>query len=166
MADKFDAILPKIVPLLKMLGSCTEGEAVNVINALRLKLTNAGLDIYALVERIEKPGFSEDEMREIYDKAYTEGRTDGVEQGRRSAVIAAAPLLGALADDVGTGINGYSWREIAQHCADNKHHLASNWEREFVESVVEKLTHYYSSPTPKMANSLRHIFLNRFAGRI
>jgi hypothetical protein len=38
MTDKLAAIVPKIAPLLRMLGSCTDGEAVNVINALRLKL--------------------------------------------------------------------------------------------------------------------------------
>jgi hypothetical protein len=165
MTEKLDAVLPRIAPLLRMLSSGADGEVVNAVSALRRVLANAGLDIHVLVERIESPGFSESEMTEICDKAYAQGHADGAEHGRRSAIIAAAQPMGIFADDVGNGINGYSWLKIAQHCARNIHRLSA-WEREFAESMAEKLTNLYSAPTPKQAASLRRIFCSKFAGRI
>ena len=167
MTDKLDVIIPKITPLIRLLSSPTEPEAVAALRMLLRLLDKNGLDIHALADRVEQP-LSAGEMQAIYDAGYQKGHADGADQGRRSAVLAAAQPGHLQAPDasVGDGVNGYLWQEIARHCALNKHRLANDWEREFVESVDEKLTHHYSAPTPKMASSLRRIFLNRFTGKI
>jgi hypothetical protein len=53
MADKFDDLMPKVLPLLRMLGSGTDGEVVNAVALLRRVLASANLDIHVIVERIE-----------------------------------------------------------------------------------------------------------------
>src|SRR4029077_8941132 len=96
------------------------------------------------VDRIEHGGdekLSATEMQQIYDQAYAKGHADGAEQGRRSAVIAAAMPMNMLdTSDIGPGVNGYSWLEIAHYCADNKHRVFRDRDREFIESVFEQLT--------------------------
>jgi hypothetical protein len=166
MTDKFDAVMPKLVPLLRMLSSSAEREVLTAVHALLRVLSNAGLDIHALVERFEQGGdtpLNAAEMQKIYDAAYSKGFTDGTEHGRRSAVLAAQPR-GTFAVSVDSEINGYSWQEIAQHCAANKH-LFYGKDLEFVESIAEQLT-YRSSPSPAQAKWLRDLFMRKFQGRI
>ena len=145
MSDKLNAVLPKIAPLLRRLTSSADNEVISAAHLLLRVLANAGLDVHALVDRIEHGGgddkLSAGEMQKIYDAAYSKGHADGCEQGRRSAVIATAPSMGVFAsrfsDDVGPGVNGYSWIDIARHCADNKYRLNRDKDREFVESVFD-----------------------------
>ncbi len=93
MTEKLDAVLPKLVPLIRMLSSTAEREVLNAVRALLRLLAGVGLDIHALAERIEHGGdapLSAAEMQRIYDKAYEKGFAKGAEQGRRSVVLAAA----------------------------------------------------------------------------
>ena len=80
-------------------------------------------------------------MQQIYDTAYAKGHADGAEQGRRSAVIAAAMPMGMFADGTSapesTATPGI---EIAHYCADNKHRVSRDRDREFIDSVFEQLT--------------------------
>jgi hypothetical protein len=166
MTEKLDAVMPKLVPLIRMLSSTAEREVLTAVRALLRLLASAGLDIHALVERVERGGneqLSAGEMQQIYDAAYEKGFSDGAEHGRRSAVIAAQPR-GTFAISVDSEINGYSWQEIAQHCAANKH-LFYGKDLDFVESIAEQLT-YRSSPTPAQAKWLRDLFMRKFGGRI
>jgi hypothetical protein len=166
MTEKLDAVMPKLVPLLRMLSSSVEREVLTAVRALLRLLASAGLDIHALVERVERGGdekLSAGEMQRIYDAAYEKGFSDGAEHGRRSAVIAAQPR-GTFAISVDSGINGYSWQEIAQHCAANKH-LFYGKDLDFVESIAEQLT-YRGSPSPAQAKWLRDLFTRKFGGRI
>jgi hypothetical protein len=170
---KLDAVVPKLARLLGMLTSNADGEVVNTAHALLQVLTNAGLDIHVLVSRIEHGKHKEDgklsaaEMQKIYDTAYAKGHADGAEQGRRSAAISAAMPMAMLdTSDVGPGINGYSWLEIAHYCADNKHRLSRDRDREFIDSVFEQLTSAHRPISPPQAKWLRDIFKQRFAGRI
>ena len=114
MSDKFNAIMPKLASRLRMLSSSADMEVLNAARALLQVLANAGLDIHALVERIQHGGGDEKlsaaEMQKIYDVAYAKGHADGAEQGRRSAVIAAAMPMGIIdTSNVGPGVNGYGW---------------------------------------------------------
>ena len=107
------------------------------------------------------------EMQKIYDAAYAKGHADGAEQGRRSAVIAAAMPMAMLdTSDVGPGVNGYSWLEIAHYCADNKHRVSRDRDREFIDSIFEQLASSRRPISPPQAKWLRDIFKQRFAGRI
>jgi hypothetical protein len=166
MTEKFDAVMPQIVKLIRMLSSRTEHEVLAAVRALMRLLTGAGLDIHALADRVEHGGdekLSAGEMQQIYDAAYAKGFTDGSQHGRRSAVIAAQPIS-IFAVSVDSEVNGYSWQQIAQHCAANKH-LFHGRDFDFIESIAEQLT-YRGSPTPAQAKWLRDLFMRKFAGRI
>ena len=41
--------------------------------------------------------------------------------------------------DIGPGVNGYGWFEIAQHCAAHKDWIYRDRDREFVDSVYEQI---------------------------
>jgi hypothetical protein len=169
--EKLDAVVPKLIQPLRMLSSNTDGEAIAAVRAILRLLAAAGLDIHTLVSRVEhgkgdsKLGISQ--MQEIYEKGYADGHTEGVQQGRRSAVIAAAmPMSLVDTSDVGPGVNGYDWIQIAQYCTINKHRISRDRDREFVDSVFEQLTFGRRSISAPQAKWLRDIFNQRFAGRI
>ena len=72
MTDKFDDLMPKVLPLLRMLVSGTDGEVVNSITALRRILANADLDIHVIVERVEMSTVTA--RQQLYDFGYDDGR--------------------------------------------------------------------------------------------
>jgi hypothetical protein len=167
--SEFSVIAPKAAALVRMLTSTAEGEVLNAVRLLLQLLASAKLDIHALAERIEKGGNSKGaslnaaEMQLIYDKAYKKGFADGREHGRKSAIV-AGPSIGVFNAGVYSGLNGYSWQQIARHCAANKH-LFHGRDYEFVESVAEQLE-YRSTPSPAQAKWLKDLFMRRFDGRI
>ena len=189
MPDKLNALMPKIEPLLRRLSVGTpDNEIIIAVHLAQQLLAGNGLDIHDMVERfktlqqvlansgfdnnklaelLKNPPLSAGEMQSIYDKGYADGHAVGAEQGRRSAVIAAAMPMGMIdTTDVGPGVNGYSWLEIAHYCADNKHFIARDREREFIDSVFEQLASSRRPISPPQAKWLRDIFKQRFAGRI
>ena len=106
-------------------------------------------------------------MQTIYDKGFADGHSKGAEQGRRSAVIAAARPMGIMdTSDIGPGVNGHGWFEIAQHCAAHKDWIHRDKDREFVDSVYRADSASRQIPTPPQAKWLRDIFNQRFGGRI
>jgi hypothetical protein len=164
MPDGLDAIAGRIVALIRRLDSDQDGEALNAARALKRTLVNHGFDFHDLAERIEHGGeapLSAAEMQQIYDRAYEKGFSDGSEHGRHSAILAAAPPISVFA---GPGVNGYSWEQVAAHLALHKH-LFRGKALEFVESIGEKLARY-GRPTPRQADFLRDLFLNKCGGRI
>ena len=169
MTEKLDAVMPKIALLLRVVlgNGATDSERINAINAVRQKLNGIDSDIHVLVERIEHGGdetLSASEMQKIYDAAYAKGHADGAEQGRRSVVLAGATPIDVFAISLDDGVNGYSWGDIAVHCAANKH-LFHGKELDFIESMPGKIA-CYGSPTPPQAKWLRDIFLRKLGGRI
>jgi hypothetical protein len=102
------------------------------------------------------------EMQRIYDAAYQRGFADGSEHGRKSAIV-AGPSIGTVNTGVSCGVNGYSWREIASHCAANKH-LFHGRDYDFVEGLPEQLE--FRSISPAQAKWLKDLFMRRFNGRI
>ena len=156
---------------LRMLSSSADMEVLNAARALLQVLANAGLDIHALVERIQRGGDDEKlsaaEMQAIYDKGFANGHSKGAEQGRRSAVIAAAMPMGIIdTSDVGPGVNGYGWFEIAQHCAAHKDRIHRDKDARFRRDSVRADCRSRQIPTPPQAKWLRDIFNQRFGGRI
>src|SRR5262249_51860126 len=96
---KFNAIAPKAAALVRMLTSTAEGEVLNAVRLLLKLLASAGLDIYALAERIEKGGdnntkasLNAAEMQRIYDRAYQKGFADGSEHRRKNAIFAGPSI--------------------------------------------------------------------------
>jgi hypothetical protein len=170
MSNQFNAIMPKLASRLRMLSSDADREVINAARAVLNTLASVGLDIHALVERLEHGGnekLTAAEVQAIYDKGFADGHSKGAEQGRRSAVIATARPMGILdTSDVGPGVNGHSWFEIAQHCAAHKDRINRDKDRDFIDSIFEQMAIQGRSPSPRQAKWLRDIFNQRFGGRI
>lgn len=162
MADKLDALVPKILPLVRMFGSNSESEATNALRALVRLLYSAGLDIHALAARIEKPpkSLSEAEMRQIFEAGRAKGREEEIELRQRAVSVIASHV----ADDISDGYGGYSWREIAGHCLANLQRIPSN-HHGFIESVADRLADGRELTKPQ-AEYLRNLFRRHFNGTI
>jgi hypothetical protein len=165
-------IAKRAAALLRMLLAPSDGEKLNAVRSLVQLLAGVGLDIHILAElladRIEGKSsaaapLNAAEMQRIYDTAYQKGFADGSDHGRKSAIV-AGPSIGTFNSAVDSGVNGYSWRQIAAHCAANKH-LFHGRDFDFVESIAEQLE-YRGTPTPAQAKWLKDLFLRRFHGRI
>lgn len=171
MSDKFDDMLPKVLPLLRMLVSGIDGEVVNSIAALRRILSNADLDLHVIVERVEMSTVTA--RQKLYDVGYDDGREDEAEKQRREAVAArpkpsinARNLDDEFDDDVGPGINGFSWCAISRHLMTNLSRVRPK-DQSIVESVYRGLfSQGFVAPTPKQARWIRDIFIRQFAGTI
>jgi hypothetical protein len=157
--------------LTRMLIAPSDGEKLNAIRSLLQLLTNAGLDIHILAELLakrieEKPSESAPlnvaEMQRIYDAAYYKGFAEGSDYGRKTAII-AGPSIGTFSASIDS-VNGYTWQQIARHCASHKH-LFHGRDLDFVESVAEQLE-YRGAPSPAQAKWLKDLFMRRFKGRI
>lgn len=175
MADELDDLLPKILPLLRMLDSGSDGEIVNSVRALRRILITAGLDTHAIADRLEESTMAG--MQKIYQAGYDQRRIDEVEERRRNTSMFSSGMsayrgyqysANDFAGGVGGGINGYSWHAIAQHCAARIDSIPrpQSRDREFVESIAEQLDYALSQPTPRQAKWLRDIFNKYFQGKI
>lgn len=176
MPDRFAEIAPRAVRLVRMLASNIEFEVVLSVRALLQLLTNVNLTINAIADRLEivdrleseidrlknenKP-FNAAEMQALYDKGYQEGHAAGVEYGRKSAVLAGVAPLKVF--HAGTGVNGYTWKEIAEHCVRNSH-LFIGKDLEFVESVARQVQ--YKDVSPPQASWLHDLFIRRCGGKI
>ena len=116
-----------------------------------------------------------EDMHKIYDTELEHGRAEAVEATRRSAPPPpprpppAAPVSrpGEFTeyDDVGYGINNFSWTAIAQCCVEHPEKLNPGWERDHVPDIAEKVM-YWGTPTWKQANILKRVFFYRFQGKI
>jgi hypothetical protein len=167
-----NSIAERAAKVTRMFLAPTAGEKLNAISLLLKLLADVGLDIHIftelLVNRIEgkspEPApLNAAEMQHIYDAAYAKGFTDGSDHGRKGAIV-AGPSIGTFNSGVDSGVNGFAWRQIAQHCVINKH-LFYGRDLDFVESIAEQLG-YRGTPTPAQAKWLKDLFMRRFNGRI
>jgi hypothetical protein len=167
-----ESVAKRASGVIRMFTAPSDGEKLNAIKLLLQLLASAGLDIHILAEllakRIEgKPSepapLNAAQMQRIYDNAYQKGFADGSEHGRKSAIV-AGPSIGTFNIGINSGVNGYSWQEIARHCAANKH-LFHGRDYDFIESVAEQLE-YKPTPSPPQAKWLKDLFMRRFNGRI
>jgi hypothetical protein len=159
----------KTAALMRMLTSCSDGEIVATVYAWRRITSENGLDIHTAANRVEQSNgasktLNAAQMQKIYDKGYSKGFEDGREQGRRSVILAGAASVQRVYGSVGPGINGYTWQQIGEHCAANKH-LFIGRDFEFVESIAEQLQ-YRSAPTEAQAKWLGDLFRRKFGGKI
>ena len=168
--SEFNTIAAKAAALVRMLTAPSDGEKLNAVNLLLQLLARTGLDIHVLAERIAgessesaKQSLNASQMQRIYDAAYQKGFVEGSEHGRKS-VIVSDPSICRFNRGVDSGVNGYSWQEIAQHCAAKKHFFHGR-DFDFIESIAEQLD-YRSAPSPAQAKWLKDLFMRRFGGRI
>ena len=165
-------ILKRAGDLTRMFTAPTDGEKASAVKFLLQLLTDVGLDFHIFAELLKKhtEGKSSEpaplnaaQMQRIYDTAYQKGFSDGSEHGRKSAIV-ARPSMGRFNLGVDSGVNGYSWQEIARHCVANKH-LFHGRDFDFVESIAEQLE-YKPAPSAPQAKWLKDLFMRRFNGRI
>ena len=165
MTDKFETIAERADPFIRMLSSHVEQDVLNSVRALLRLLAGVGLDVHDLAERFKqkREPLNPGEMQRIYDTAYAKGFNDGAEHGRKSAILAgASPHQGVK--HFGVGVNGYSWQEVAAHCARNIRVFIGR-EVEFIESINEQLQ-FRSEPSEPQARWLRDLFMRRLKGKI
>ena len=78
-SDKLAPLIPELAPLLRMLGSGSDGEIVNSVRILRQKLARGGADIHALVDRLEKPqtpSTSASDLHREFERGRAAGRAE------------------------------------------------------------------------------------------
>ena len=98
--------------------------------------------------------------QQLYDVGYEDGREDEAEKQRRETVA------DEFDDDVGPGMNGFSWRDIVQHLKANIDRIRTK-DQSIVESVYRGLFDQgFAAPRPKQARWIRDIFIRQFAGTI
>ena len=145
-----------------MLDSGTpDGERLSAMGLMRNFLEAAEADAHDLIERLT----TNEDMNKIYSTGLEHGAKQ-VEQKPTAPPVAPASRPGMFTefDDVGYGLNGFSWVEIAQHCADHPEKL-NDWEREHMPDIAANVTSY-GGPTWKQANVLARVFRYRFQARI
>jgi hypothetical protein len=137
-------IAGKLRPLIRLLASDQDGEALAAARAIVRTLKATGSDIHALANSVDSANgkrFSEADAAEIYRR--------GVEDGRRQAEAERPP-----ADDFARDVSAEEWREIAEECLHHRF-LRSTKERGFVEQMVEWCED--REPTERQAAWLRQI---------
>jgi hypothetical protein len=163
MADRMEKIWSLFAVLF---GNGAENEKLKALDMLKNSLRGTGLDIYGLIERMKNPAPNPDEVQKIHDDGYWKGHAVGA-QGRRSPMFTAAtPPVGASTNADGSGINGYEWSQIVEHCYANRHVFRDPRDLEFVESIKEQFDTYRSRPSPAQAKWLRDLFMREFSGSI
>jgi hypothetical protein len=148
--------------LVVALDTTTRGnESETAFKSLKLKMQNANISGLDFVKQLAEPSDADKDF--LIECGRETERQEEAERRRQSenALTTVAPF----ADDVGTGVNGYTWREIAGFCLDRKHCLRNSGEVRFVEGIARKLANPFFKPTPNQAPWLRDIFL-RFGGKI
>jgi hypothetical protein len=166
MPEKLDAIIPTITPLIKLLRSPTEQEALAALRMLLRLLSKHGLVIHALADRVERGGPNAAEMQQIYDAAYQKGYDDGSEQGRRSAMPATAQpwhVIGTATADVGESVSGAF---LAADRRTLRPLQASACRQRPSLHLRAALVRRRHAPPPLQASWLRDLFMRKFAGRI
>ena len=137
-------IADKLGKLLRLLASDRDGEVVAAANAIKRTLANANLDIHALADGVETGAdkkFSEDDAKEIYQRAF--------DDGRRAAEKDQPITFHSVSEP--------SWHEIACACRDNDRGRLKDHERKFVLDMV-RWTVRSGEPTEKQAKWLRAIY--------
>jgi hypothetical protein len=172
MTDKLAIATPLIAKLLRLVlsASTPDGEWQNAFTKLMAALQEADPGGHEITKRIEAPPISEevikekikDEAKKIFEAGRAKGREEEIESRQRGmAIVASLANIGG-----GGGVNGYSWREIVEHCLINRYRIYNVWERDFIKSVAGQLASTHSSLTPKQTPIVARIFQQWFNGRM
>jgi hypothetical protein len=152
MSDVLAPIAGKLAPLIRLLSSDQDGEALAAARAINRLLKSAGVDIHALADHVEKTngsGLTDAEMRKLYDAGYDAG-------------VRAIEARQHGAGDFHNVDGMPAWHEIARFCQQNSIRLRDN-ERTFVNDMASRTV--WREPTPKQEKWLRSIFF-RLGGKI
>jgi hypothetical protein len=170
--ERLDAVMPRLLPLLSILGSGTDGEVVNAVSSMRRILDNVDLDMHAVVERFRNPRLNETEAKEIFEAGYNHRKSEEPQSPKVGSFFSTTSFSGYdhtndFELDVGYGLHGYSWRDIVCYCALHANRLRSDNERKFVTGFCKQLSAgVRDAPSPKQARWLRDIFAQYFNSKI
>jgi hypothetical protein len=120
--------------------------------AMLRTLETAGADIHVLADRVGKPnggGFTEAEMKKLYDAGYEAG-VRAVENKQHGS--------GDFQNVDGTP----AWHEIARYCQQHNDRLREK-EQDFINDMAARTV--WREPTERQAQWLRSIFF-KLGGRI
>ena len=144
-------IAARLATFVRLLSSDKDGEVVAAARAIKRALKNAGADIHALAERVEKPnggGLTNTEMQKLYDAGYAAGLREG-ENKQYGA--------GDFHNTDGTP----AWHEIARFCQQHNDRLREK-EQTFIDMASQTV---WREPTEKQAKWL-HSISYRLGGKI
>jgi hypothetical protein len=154
MPDLPEKAIKKIVPLVRLLASDKAGEITAAVRALRRVLEGAGADLHTL-DRIENRGtaklLSDDEMLEIFNAGFAQGRSRGLEEAKRDVEFYA---VGDEGDP--------DWRAMVRFCWERRARLRVR-DRQFIESLAHQIR--IRKPTELQRPWLIDLF-RRLGGRL
>ncbi len=174
MADKLATALPKIAKILRLVlnTSTPDGDWNNALTMLMATLREVDPGGHEITKLIEAPSsLSEEDMKVIFDAGREQGRTEIIEQQRKTTSV-----LTTMFDNLGSygGIrqgrisghdthNGYPWSEIAESCHRNANRIPSK-HHGFLEGMADTLTGHGTISEPQ-ARYLGNLF-DQYLGRI
>jgi hypothetical protein len=122
VTDKRKSNSSKLPQFVRMLGSCSDGEAVNTVRAMR----NIGTDFHAMADLVagKAPAADQGEIVRAYERGRAQGRFEAARENNDH-----------------DGFEGHSWAEIAKFCAANPHRLGNDFELKFCPSVAKWARH-------------------------
>jgi hypothetical protein len=130
----------KIKKMVRLLSSDRDAEVVAAARAILRTLEADGSDIHELAEAIGSGKLSEQDMQQIYDAAYSDGKR-AAENNRPAEFHSVSP----------------PWHDMAVDCRDNDNGRLSEREREFVTDMVRWTV--YREPTEKQQKWLHLLWV-------
>ena len=151
MGSSLTPIAGKLANLVR-LSSDRDREVIAAACALTRTLKNAGTDIHALADQIEKPSngrLSQADMKRLYDEGYSDG-------------LRAAENNRYGPSDFHNTDGTPDWNKIALFCQRQNHRRRKN-ERNFIDDKASRTV--WHEPTERQAKWLRSIF-HKVGGRL
>jgi hypothetical protein len=133
-------VVSKLASFIRFLSSDKEGEVIAAARAIVRTLRGANLDIHALAERVG--GFSEADMKKLYDAGYEQGYHAAASSNERDGFH---DIDGSL----------LSWHRTARWCQQHNEHLRSK-ERAFVDQMAAQTV--WREPSEKQRKWLKSIY--------
>jgi hypothetical protein len=183
MTDMLAAMPPKILQCLVVACNPTaaDGERITAWHVFDQYLKSLGYDGYELVKRITTEPVSEEDMKTVFDAGREQGRSEVIEQQRRTPPVSAQSFFNTGLSGISRSSsysfddrariaghdihNGYQWSAIATHCAGNllripaKHHG-------FLEDMAARLARFGGTVSGAQAKYLGNLFNQYLSGRI
>jgi hypothetical protein len=147
MTDKLAPILPRLAPLLRMLGSGADAEVIKAVSAMRTLLDRANADFHDIVDALEKPaGPTDAELAQLYELARKEAYGKFVRQSEEQQRRCGYRPDGTV-----------DWEAIALFCQRRKQHARPK-DHDFIDSVAAQSAKPNWEPSPLQRPWLVDVF--------
>jgi hypothetical protein len=163
MADKFDDMLPKVLPLLRMLVPA-------LMARLSIRFRRCGVSWPTLASTFTSSSSGRTVYRTARQQLYDFGYEDGRAMRQKSSAARRLPPTGKLINLMtnSTMMSGPASGLARHHTTpDDQPQPICTKDQSIVESVYRGLfSQGFVAPTPKQARWIRDIFIRQFAGTI